>query len=36
MTGYAIGFFFFWFVCAIAAVLTAYLIDTRPDRRDPS
>lgn len=36
MTGYAIGFFFFWFVCAIAAILTAYLIDTRPDRRDPS
>lgn len=36
MTGYAVGFFFFWFVCAVAAVLTAYLIDTRPDRPDPS
>jgi hypothetical protein len=29
MTGYAIGFFFFWAVCTIASFLTAYLIDTR-------
>ena len=32
MTGYAIGFFFFWFVTAVAALLTAYLLDTIPDR----
>jgi hypothetical protein len=29
MTGYTIGFFFFWFVCALASFLTAWLIDTR-------
>jgi hypothetical protein len=29
MTGYAVGFFFFWGVCTIASFLTAYLIDTR-------
>lgn len=34
MTGYAVGFFFFWAVCAIAGFLTAYLIDTRPSERD--
>jgi hypothetical protein len=34
MTGYAVGFFFFWGVCTIASFLTAYLIDTRPSRRD--
>jgi hypothetical protein len=31
MTGYALGFFFFWFVCAVSAFLTAWLVDTRPD-----
>ena len=31
MTGYAVGFFFFWIVCAIAALLTAWLVDSRPD-----
>ena len=31
MTGYAVGFFFFWFVCAIAAFLTAWLVETRSD-----
>lgn len=30
-TAYALGFFFFWFICTIASFLTAYLIDTRPD-----
>lgn len=35
MTGYAIGFFFFWIVCAIAALLTAWLIDTRTDGSAP-
>lgn len=35
MSGYAIGFFFFWGICTIAGFLTAYLIDTRPsDRND--
>ncbi|HET9446574.1 MAG TPA: hypothetical protein VFO35_09965 [Steroidobacteraceae bacterium] len=36
MTGYAVGFFFFWGVCTIASFLTAYLIDTRTqDRNEP-
>ena len=35
MTGYAIGFFFFWGVCTIASFLTAYLIDTRSNGEDP-
>ena len=26
MTGYGIGFFFFWFVCAVAGVLTSALL----------
>ena len=31
-TGYAVGFFFFWMTTTIAALLTAWLIDTRtPD-----
>ena len=34
MTGYAAGFFFFWLVCAISALLTAWLVDTRPDGED--
>lgn len=28
-TGYAAGFFFFWMTTTIAALLTAWLIDTR-------
>lgn len=32
MTGYAVGFFFFWIVCAVSAFLTALLVDTRSDR----
>jgi hypothetical protein len=35
MTGYAVGFFFFWIVCAIAAFLTAWLVETRTDREAP-
>jgi hypothetical protein len=31
MTGYAIGFFFFWIATAAAASLTAYMIDTIPN-----
>jgi hypothetical protein len=34
MTGYAVGFFFFWGVCTIASFLTAYLIDTRSAEGD--
>jgi len=29
MTAYAVGFFFFWGVCAVASFLTAWLIDSR-------
>lgn len=29
MTGYAIGFFFFWLVCALASAFTALLLETR-------
>jgi hypothetical protein len=28
-TGYAVGFFFFWLTSAVAAALTAWLVDTR-------
>ena len=28
-TGYALGFFFFWLTTAVAAALTAWLVDTR-------
>lgn len=37
-TGYALGFFFFWLMSAVAAALTTWLVDTRdiaaprPDR----
>jgi hypothetical protein len=36
MTGYALGFFFFWAICTIAGLLTAYLIETRtaPQREE--
>lgn len=30
MTGYTIGFFFFWIMCALASAFTAFLVDTRP------
>jgi len=31
MTGYTIGFFFFWIMCALASAFTALLVATRPD-----
>jgi hypothetical protein len=31
MTGYTIGFFFFWITCALASAFTALLVDTRAD-----
>jgi hypothetical protein len=30
--GYAIGFFFFWFICAISSAITAFLVRTAPRR----
>jgi hypothetical protein len=30
MAGYAIGFFFFWIVTAVSALLTSYLLETLP------
>ena len=30
--GYAVGFFFFWFLCAAASGLTAWLVRTAPKR----
>ncbi len=29
MTGYAAGFFFFWFACALASAFTAFMVETR-------
>jgi hypothetical protein len=38
MTGYSVGFFFFWFVCAVAGFLTSALLHSTapsgPGRRD--
>jgi hypothetical protein len=34
MTGYACGFFFFWALCSVATLLTAFMIDTRTPSRD--
>ena len=34
--GYTVGFFMFWAVCAVAATLTAYLLETPPPRTAPS
>ncbi|MFO7305853.1 MAG: hypothetical protein C0P74_010070 [Gammaproteobacteria bacterium] len=33
-TGYALGFFFFWLMCALSSALTAFLLETRST--DPS
>jgi len=30
--GYAVGFFFLWFLCGAAAAVTAYLVRTAPRR----
>ena len=35
MTGYALGFFFFWLLAAVAAILTVYLIRTRHGHPPP-
>jgi hypothetical protein len=35
MTGYTIGFFFFWIACGVASAFTAFLVETRrPDIDD--
>lgn len=36
MTGYALGFFFFWMISAVSAVLCVYLIRTRQGHPPPS
>jgi hypothetical protein len=33
-TGYALGFFFFWLTSAVAAALTAWLVDSRSSSAD--
>ncbi|MGB5256254.1 MAG: hypothetical protein WBN07_12325 [Woeseiaceae bacterium] len=30
--GYAVGFFFFWVVCAVCSGVTAFLVHTAPQR----
>jgi hypothetical protein len=35
MTGYALGFFFFWLLAAVSAILTVYLIRTRHGHPPP-
>src|SRR5215831_18305522 len=34
MTGYALGFFFFWIVSFGAAFITAHLLDTPPPKKE--
>lgn len=36
MTLYSVGFFCFWLFCALASMLTCYLISTPNDKRAPS
>ncbi len=31
--GYAVGFFFFWLLCAVCSGLTAFLVRTAPKRK---
>jgi len=35
MAGYTIGFFFFWIFCALASMLTIYLVKTPNDSHPP-
>lgn len=35
LAAYTIGFFFFWAFCALASMLTCYLINVPNDRRTP-
>lgn len=35
MAAYTIGFFFFWVFCALASMLTCYLIGAAGERRPP-
>src|SRR5215831_3013502 len=34
MTGYALGFFFFWIVTFAAALFTAHVLDTPPTKKE--
>jgi hypothetical protein len=36
MTGYAIGFFFLWAICAASAALTLYMVRTRRGHPPPT
>ena len=36
MTGYALGFFFFWLICAVSASLVTFLIDTSHGHEPPA
>lgn len=36
MTGYAVGFFFFWLVSAVSATLVTFLIDTSHGHEPPA
>ena len=36
MSGYALGFFFFWLLAAVSATLTVYLIRTRTGHPPPT
>lgn len=35
MTGYAVGFFFFWLICASAGALTCYMMSTLHEDEPP-
>lgn len=35
MTGYGIGFFFFWLMCTVSSAVTLYLVRTAPDDTPP-
>jgi len=35
IAGYTIGFFFFWIFCALASLLTCYLVKVPDDHRVP-
>lgn len=36
LAAYTVGFFFFWVLCALASMLTCYLIGTSGEQRPPA
>lgn len=36
MTGYTIGFFFFWLIAAVSAALVSYMLDTSHGHEPPA